>query len=257
MTYQEHQVSQAAIRNQILACDACALGETANRVPWTGITWAPKLILLGEAPGSNENLAREPFVGRAGELLNSILHELGLTRNHVMIANTVCCRPPQNRDPELTELAACEPNRVGQINLARTWVGVTLGRVAVGVLKNDVGAPMGENLGRPFWAYGKIWMPTYHPAYALRKPGARTIIKVHIEQALEWLKGRDVPEPKQKGYTVERGCLIIENESTRPPNPGPFPTFSRIEWSKVRYLSDDALAGVIQAKKQLGAEVVR
>lgn len=258
--YQSHQDEANQVRENILNCHACPLGATANRVPWGGTTWAPKLIILGEAPGSNENLAREPFVGRAGELLSGILHEFGLGRNHVAIINTVCCRPPQNRDPELTEITACKHNRDAQIELARTWVGVAMGKVAVGTLKNEPGVSIGSQLGRPFWYGRKVWMPTYHPAYALRNPGARTIIKMHIEQALNWLEAKDPPEPLVKGYSVERGCLVIENQSTRPPlmlATGFRGIFQRIEWSRIRYLSESALAGVIEARNQLGGEVIR
>lgn len=259
----DHNLRAAMTRTLIESCNRCGLGKDANRVPFGGVTWKPKLILLGEAPGSRENLLREPFVGPAGMLLDKILAMLGLTRNHVMIANTVCCRPPSNRDPEWSELQACKLNRNAQIRLGRTWVGVSLGRIALSTLLEDPGKSIGDYKGRPFWKDDMIWVPTYHPAYALRNKRAVAEIASHIKVALDIYEGRrDTPAPakRKRQYDMEGGCIIVDHEGVKvPPKEVEMvggAVFTKEEWARMRYDSSGLREKVILAKRELGAEVV-
>jgi len=178
-----HTYKRMAVRNLVLACQACDL-RTANRVPFDGPTTDPDLVLVGEAPGANEDREGRPFVGRAGKLLDEMLERAGSKRSHVTVINSVCCRPPSNRNPEWSEIQACQPNLSAQLKLTQGKVGVTLGRVATSILKNDPKVTMAETRSAPFLAYNKVWIPTYHPAYALRNPSAKAWITADLKIAL-------------------------------------------------------------------------
>lgn len=256
----DHIATRETVRQQILDCERCELGVQSPRVPFTGTSWIPKLVLIGEAPGADEARQGEPFVGRAGKLLDDILIKIGLTRHHVFIANTVCCRPPSNRNPDAAEIASCRPNLEAQIALANSWVGVTLGKVALSAILGEPIVKFGKEVGKGFWAHGKWWIPTYHPAYALRNPGAKTTISVDLRKALRYRNGQlTPPEPRKAGWKIERGCMIVENESTFIPEKeaeAARAVFTRLEWTKLGMLTDDSLNAMILMKRELGAEVV-
>jgi DNA polymerase len=247
------------VQTLIMTCNRCELGKTANRVPYGGVTWKPKLILLGEAPGSREDRLREPFVGPAGLLLDQILGMVGLSRHQVMIANTICCRPPRNRDPEWSEIMACRINRNSQISLGRTWVGVTLGRIALGTLLEDPGRSIGTYKGKPFWKDDMVWMPTYHPAYGLRNKSAISEIASHIKMALDIYHGdRQAPIPKTRGYSMTGRVLVVDHEGVKvPPRVREMAqaTFTKEEWARVRY-TPEAKQAAIRLKMELEATVV-
>jgi DNA polymerase len=140
----------------------------------TGSTEAQWLI-VGEAPGEQEDLAGEPFVGKSGQLLDSMLRAIGLTRGdaeprrQVYIANTVKCRPPGNRNPAPDELAQCEPFLIRQLALLKPRIIVAMGRFAVqSLLRSD--EPVGRLRGRVHRYQGVPLIVTYHPAYLLRNP---------------------------------------------------------------------------------------
>ena len=130
--------------------------------------------MIGEAPGADEDRQGEPFVGRAGQLLNAMLRAIGLPRSEVYIANILKCRPPNNRDPQPDESATCTPYLTRQIGLVRPRVLLAVGRIAAQwLLQTD--APIGRLRGRVF-DYGEPATPlvvTYHPAYLLRSPSAK------------------------------------------------------------------------------------
>lgn len=127
------------------------------------------LLVVGEAPGEDEDKEGEPFVGRAGQLLTSILaEEMGLGRDDVYITNVVKCRPPDNRDPRAGEVAACRPFLVRQIELVNPRVVVALGTFAAQTLLCSA-EPMTLLRGRWRNYQGICLMPTYHPAYLLRR----------------------------------------------------------------------------------------
>jgi DNA polymerase len=166
----------AALREAVAHCQACALGATRHQAVFgVGGTRAHWMI-VGEAPGEQEDLRGEPFVGAAGQLLDAMLRAVGLTRaddpalapaRQAYIANTLKCRPPRNRNPEREEMARCEPFLVRQIELLRPRLILAMGRFAVqSLLRTD--DPIGRLRGRVHRYQGVPVVVTYHPAYLLR-----------------------------------------------------------------------------------------
>ena len=133
-----------------------------------------KLLVIGEAPGADEDRQGEPFVGRAGQLLNAMLHAIGYERADVYIANILKCRPPNNRDPRPEEASCCTPYLDQQIALIAPRVIFAVGRIAAQwLLQSD--SPIGRLRGKVYH-YGASRTPlvmTYHPAYLLRSPLAK------------------------------------------------------------------------------------
>src|SRR3954469_25732560 len=130
------------------------------------------LMFVGEAPGADEDIQGEPFVGRAGQLLTKIIEAIGMTRQQVYIANVIKCRPPGNRNPEPDEVEQCEPFLFRQIDSVKPKVIVALGKFAAQCLLRTTG-PISMIRGKEFNYRGAILMPTYHPAYLLRNPSAK------------------------------------------------------------------------------------
>ena len=159
---------------EVAQCTACPLWRTRNRtVLGTGNRQA-KLMLIGEAPGAQEDQQGEPFVGRAGKLLDKILAAVQLQRRDVYITNILKSRPPGNRDPQADEIAACTPFLHRQLELIQPTLLVALGRICAQYLLQTK-----TSLGRlrlQEWHYGTQQIPlivTYHPAYLLRNPGEK------------------------------------------------------------------------------------
>lgn len=159
----------------VAGCERCKLCKTrTNTVFGVGPRTAP-LLVVGEGPGADEDAQGEPFVGRAGKLLDEMLKSIGRSRaDNTYIANVVKCRPPGNRDPEADEVAACRPYLDRQIELIQPKLIVALGRIAAQrLLSTD--APLSKLRG-PVHEYGLTKTPvmiTYHPAYLLRSPGEK------------------------------------------------------------------------------------
>jgi DNA polymerase len=155
-----------------LACTQCRLAKTRTQVVYGVGNPRADLMFIGEAPGRDEDLKGEPFVGRAGQLLTDIIKAMKLTRDDVYIANVIKCRPPENRNPEPDELDACRPFIKRQIELIQPKVIVTLGKFA---LQSLTGRSYAISAARGQWnEYDGIKvMPTYHPAYLLRTPSAK------------------------------------------------------------------------------------
>ena len=130
------------------------------------------LMFVGEAPGADEDIQGEPFVGRAGQLLTKIIEAIGLTRDDVYIANLIKCRPPGNRNPEPDEAEQCEPFLFRQIDTIKPKVIVALGKFAAQALLRTTD-PITRLRGREFKYRDAILIPTYHPAYLLRTPSAK------------------------------------------------------------------------------------
>jgi uracil-DNA glycosylase len=154
------------------ACTACRLAETRTTVVFGVGSGESGLLVVGEGPGREEDLRGEPFVGRSGQLLDRLIaEELGLTRASFYIANVVKCRPPGNRDPAPDEVAACSGFLEGQVDALDPAVVVSLGNVATRVL---LGTDEGISAlrGRTHPWRGRVLVPTFHPAYALRGGGA-------------------------------------------------------------------------------------
>jgi len=158
-----------ALEAEVRACTRCRLYATRTQTVFGVGNRSASWLFVGEAPGADEDRQGEPFVGRAGQLLNAMLFALGLKREDVYIANVLKCRPPENRDPQDDEAAACEPFLVRQIELIGPRIIVALGRHAAhSLLKTD--QPLGRMRGQKLSYHGTPLIVTYHPAYLLRSP---------------------------------------------------------------------------------------
>lgn len=162
----------AGLRAVVKNCNRCKLRPSCTQTVFgVGIEHAP-LMVVGEGPGADEDAQGEPFVGRAGKLLDEMLRSIGRSRaENVFIANVVKCRPPGNRDPEPDEVEACRPYLDQQIKLVKPRLIVALGRIAAQRLLNT-DEPLSKLRG-PLYHYGAEKTPlfiTYHPAYLLRSP---------------------------------------------------------------------------------------
>lgn len=159
------------LAKQVAACQQCSLHETRTQTVFGVGNPNADWLIIGEAPGADEDRQGEPFVGRAGKLLNSMLVAMGLSREQVYIANILKCRPPNNRDPKPEEVVQCEPYLRQQIEYIKPKVILAVGRIAAqNLLKVDT--PIGKMRGRCY-QYPNSALPvfvTYHPAYLLRSP---------------------------------------------------------------------------------------
>lgn len=156
---------------EVASCTLCPLHLTRKNTVFGVGSIAARCMIIGEGPGAEEDVSGEPFVGRAGRLLNQMLAAIGIGRESVYIANIVKCRPPGNRDPQVQEVAACSQYLKAQIRLVAPELIVTVGRVAAQQLLKST-APIGRMRGR-LYELEEERVPvvvTYHPAYLLRSP---------------------------------------------------------------------------------------
>ena len=166
-------ISLSEIRADIGECTRCKLHTLGrNQIVFGVGNPNADLMFVGEAPGADEDVQGEPFVGRAGQLLTKIIEAIDLKREDVYIANVIKCRPPQNRNPEPDEVEQCEPFLFRQIDLIKPKVIVALGKFAAQCLLRTTD-PITRIRGREFTYRDSILMPTYHPAYLLRNPSAK------------------------------------------------------------------------------------
>lgn len=150
-------------------CRLCALADTRTQVVFGVGNTNADIVFIGEAPGRDEDLKGEPFVGRAGQLLDRMLAAVGMDRDRVYIMNTIKCRPPNNRDPRIEEVQACNLWFEQQLELLRPKLICLLGRVAAQTLL-ETNAPLGSLRGNWHNFQGIPALVTYHPAYLLRSP---------------------------------------------------------------------------------------
>jgi uracil-DNA glycosylase family 4 len=159
-----------AIREDIGDCTRCRLAKQGRKQIVFGVgNPRAELMFIGEAPGADEDQQGEPFVGRAGQLLNNMIKAMGLRREDIYIANIIKCRPPGNRTPERDECETCSPFLMRQIATIRPKVLVALGAVAAKTLL-AINAPMSELRGKWYDFRGTKLAVTYHPAFLLRDP---------------------------------------------------------------------------------------
>lgn len=160
-----------ALQQRVAGCALCGLEKTRTQTVFGVGSREAQWMVVGEAPGADEDKQGEPFVGRAGQLLNEMLWALGLERGAVYIANVLKCRPPGNRDPNPDEVACCEPYLKRQVALIQPKLILAVGRIAAqNLLKTDT--RIGALRGRAH-RYADTGIPlvvTYHPAYLLRSP---------------------------------------------------------------------------------------
>jgi len=165
-------LSWPELRECVASCTRCELSQSrTNTVFGVGNPEADWLI-IGEAPGAEEDRRGEPFVGRAGKLLDQMLLAIGQSRDSVFIANILKCRPPDNRDPKPAEAAACRDYLERQIELLQPKIILAVGKIAA---QNLLGSddPVGRMRGRPHELGGIPLVVTYHPAYLLRSPSQK------------------------------------------------------------------------------------
>lgn len=159
------------LRAAVAACTACDLCKTRTQTVFGVGNVRAEWLIVGEAPGAEEDRQGEPFVGRAGQLLNSMLLAIGLPRETVFIANVLKCRPPGNRDPKPEEVSRCLPFLSAQIALLKPKIMLAVGRIAAqNLLATD--SPLARLRGK-LHRFGEAETPlviTYHPAYLLRTP---------------------------------------------------------------------------------------
>lgn len=163
----------AAIRTEIGDCRRCRLCEGRTKLVFGVGNPHATLAFVGEGPGADEDRQGEPFVGRAGQLLNKIIEAMGLQRSDVYIANVVKCRPPQNRAPLPDEVATCLPFLRAQLEAIRPQIIVCLGSIATRYLLGDEHLQISKVRGRFMEWNGFQVMPTYHPAFLLRNPAMK------------------------------------------------------------------------------------
>jgi DNA polymerase len=184
----------ADVGERVRACRRCGLCETRTlAVPGEG-TSRPRLMVVGEAPGADEDRSGRPFVGKAGQLLTRMLAAIGLSREEVFIANVLKCRPPENRPPHPDEVAACKPYLAEQVATLKPQLILGLGNHAVrALLQTERGI---TSLRGRFATTPEGWrvMPTYHPAYLLRNPASKKEAWVDLQRVASEL-GLPIPRP--------------------------------------------------------------
>jgi DNA polymerase len=171
------------------ACARCKLHTLGRRQVVFGVgNPDADLMFVGEAPGADEDVQGEPFVGKAGQLLTKIIEAIGLTRDQVYIANVIKCRPPGNRNPEPDEVAQCEPFLFRQIDAIRPKVIVALGKFAAQCLLRSE-TPITRLRGREFNYRAAVLIPTFHPAYLLRNPSSKREVWEDMKRVRALLDG--------------------------------------------------------------------
>ena len=174
------------IRQELGDCQRCPLCRTRTHLVFGEGSPQAALAFVGEAPGADEDAQGRPFVGKAGQLLNRIIEAMGMTRRDVYICNILKCRPPDNRNPRPDEIMSCEPFLVRQLQALKPKVICALGTFAAhALLKNEI--PITRLRGRFHTYQGIPLMPTYHPAYLLRNPGAKKQVWEDVQMIMKML----------------------------------------------------------------------
>lgn len=180
------------MQREVQACLRCPLSASRTKTAFSRGSPSAELCFVGEGPGADEDREGVPFVGKAGQLLDRMIAAMGYARDDVYICNIVKCRPPNNRKPELIEMQACASYLESQLEIVRPKVIVALGATAVQGL---LGTSEGITRLRGKWKLYKGTipiMPTFHPAYLLRQPGAKREVWSDLLEALRQL-GRTAP----------------------------------------------------------------
>jgi len=168
----ETELDWDTLRERVAACSRCELAQSRTQTVFGVGSRDADWLIIGEAPGAEEDRRGEPFVGRAGQLLDQMLQAIGQSRESVFIANILKCRPPNNRDPKPAEAAACREYLQQQIDMVRPRIILAVGKIAAQNLL-DSSDPVGRMRGRAH-TFGDIpLVVTYHPAYLLRSPSQK------------------------------------------------------------------------------------
>ena len=184
---QEKKAALHMLQQSMHDCTRCRLHEKATQLVFGVGNSAATLMFVGEAPGRDEDAKGEPFVGRAGKLLDKIIEAMGMKREDVYIGNVAKHRPPENRQPAADEMATCLPFLREQINIIQPKIIVTLGATAIqGLLATE--EKISQLRGK--WInWDGIWvMPTYHPAFLLRNPAMKKPVWEDMQKVMEKMK---------------------------------------------------------------------
>jgi DNA polymerase len=183
------------IRDDMGDCRRCSLGDTRTSLVFGVGNPDARLVFVGEAPGRDEDLQGEPFVGEAGQLLTKIIEAMGFSRKDVYICNVIKCRPPGNRNPSPEEVESCHPFMLRQIRAISPEVVVALGTFAAQTLLRTR-EPISRLRGRFHDYHGIQLMPTFHPAYLLRNPAMKREVWDDMKEVMRKL-GMEPPPAKQ------------------------------------------------------------
>jgi uracil-DNA glycosylase len=207
-----------ALFKEVQRCTKCPLHETRTKAVFGAGNADAELMFVGEAPGADEDRQGLPFVGRAGQLLNQLLEEIGLSREDVFIANVLKSRPPGNRDPQPAEIAACEPYLFEQVRLIEPEVVCTLGNFATKLLTGNPtgitrvrGTPQVHELG----GRTVVLLPLLHPAAALRTPAMKETLRADLA-TVPGLLAAPAPEPVP---SAEEIAAAEAGDDEEPPPP--------------------------------------
>ncbi|MEZ4820064.1 MAG: uracil-DNA glycosylase [Bdellovibrionota bacterium] len=170
-----------SIRESLGDCTRCILSKGRKQIVFGVGNPDADLVVVGEAPGRDEDIQGEPFVGKAGQLLTDILQAIGLSRQDVYICNVVKCRPPENRNPEIEEIETCLPYLQKQIEAIAPKLILTVGKFAAQTLL-QTDRPISKLRGCFVDYNGVPLMPTYHPAFLLRNPSAKKEVWEDVKQ---------------------------------------------------------------------------
>jgi uracil-DNA glycosylase family 4 len=218
-TAEERREQLVALFKEVSACTRCPLHETRSKTVFGAGNADADLMFVGEAPGAEEDRQGLPFVGRAGQLLNQLLEEIGLSREEVFIANVLKSRPPGNRDPQPLEIEACKPFLYEQVRLIEPKVVCTLGNFATKLLSGSPagitrvrGTPQVHELG------GRtiLLLPLLHPAAALRTPAMKELLRADLATIPGLLAGPAAsPVPSAAEILAEESA--VEGGGAEPP----------------------------------------
>jgi uracil-DNA glycosylase len=214
----ERREKLVELLKEVQRCEKCPLHETRTKVVFGAGNADADLMFVGEAPGAEEDRQGLPFVGRAGQLLNQLLEEIGLSREEVFIANVLKNRPPGNRDPQPVEIQACEPWLWQQVALIEPRVVCTLGNFSTKLLSGSQtgitkvrGTPQVHELG----GRTVYLLPLFHPAAALRTPAVKKTLRADFA-TIPGLLRRPLPDPVP---SAEEIAEAEEEGGTTPPPP--------------------------------------
>jgi DNA polymerase len=215
----ERREELVALYKEVSSCTKCPLYETRTKAVFGAGNADADLMFVGEAPGAEEDKQGLPFVGRAGQLLNQLLEEIGLSREDVFICNVLKSRPPNNRDPLPTEIAACEPYLWDQVRLIQPRVVCTLGNFATKLLTGSPtgitrvrGTPQTHELG----GRAVFLLPLFHPAAALRTPAVKEQLRADFA-TIPALLQQALPEPMPSAEEI--AAAATPQDENRPPPP--------------------------------------
>ena len=174
------------LKNEVMRCQKCTLARTRKNVVFGAGSINAKLVFVGEAPGHDEDLKGQPFVGKAGMLLTKIIEAMGLKRENVYICNILKCRPSQNRNPLPEEISLCIEYLYKQMDIIKPEVICGLGKFASQTLLNTE-TPISKLRGEWHEFRGIKFMPTFHPAYLLRNPMDKKVVWQDMKKIMEKL----------------------------------------------------------------------